>query len=183
MAAADNALRMDFGSRADLGLEEIDEQEWNNNGFVRNARERRRQNDRQAAWDSSVVRHAPAHLRGQKVLRRAEPWSSFHNDDIEELNSIDDTSINEIYEITADRFVHPKHPTIVQPAWDSSLKLGRRRQQVGGDPRNRARAQTFRNARKPMNPGVYSGVTNRKPQAGASSKQAATSAAATHPSG
>ena len=98
VAAADNALRMDFGSRADLGLEEIDEQEWNNNGFVRNARERRRQNDRQAAWDSSVVRHAPAHLRGQKVLRRAEPWSSFHNDDIEELNSIDDTSINEIYE-------------------------------------------------------------------------------------
>jgi len=150
--AADMATRMEFGSRADLGLADVEEADWQKNGFVQRAKERRQENDRHQAWDSSIVRHSPPVLRGQKVVRRAEPWSEFHNDSIDELNAVDGTSINDIYNITADRFVHPKKPTIEQPAWDSSQRLGRRRPPPGGDRQARLLAQSYREQRKPAMP-------------------------------
>lgn len=145
VAEADNALRMNFGSRADLGETE-DESLFEFNGFVQAAKERREQNARQMAWDNAPVKHMPPALRGQKTLRRPEPWTQYHNDSIEELNAIDGVSINEIYDVTADRD-NGIAPTIVQPEWDSSHKLGRRAYKPGGAEAVRARA--FRDARKP----------------------------------
>ena len=150
--SADMAARMEFGSRADLGLADVEEMDWKKNGFVQRAKERRQENDRHQAWDSSIVRHSPPVLRGQKILRRAEPWSSFQDDSIEELNAVEGTSVNDIYNITADRFVKPKKPTIEQPSWDSSQRLGIRRPKPGGDRNSKVLAQSYREQRKPQMP-------------------------------
>lgn len=82
-ARADLALRMDFGSRSDLGLGPLGSPY---NGLVENAKARRTENAQAQPWDTTPVRHMPPSLRGQKTLRRVEPWSQFHNDNIEELN-------------------------------------------------------------------------------------------------
>lgn len=97
-------------------------------------------------WVDTPVKHQPPALRGQKTLRRAEPWSAFHNDDIEELNAIDDTSVNEFYAVTADRD-NRVPPTIVQPAWDDSHRLGRPNYKPGGI--EALMAYEYREARKP----------------------------------
>ena len=143
VAEADNALRMDFGSNADLGIEEP---MFGTNGFVEEARSRREQNARQHAWDGEPVKHQPPVLRGQKTVRRAEPWSQYHNDSIEELNAVEGVSINEIYAIGADRDNRVK-VTLQQPEWDGSHKLGKKHYKAGGIEAQRARQ--FRDQRKP----------------------------------
>lgn len=156
IAHRDLAMRMEFGSRDALGLPEYED---GSNGLILEAKDRRKALRSARPWNSSVVKHEPPALRGQKVLRRTEPWSEYHNDSIDELNAIDDSSVNELYEITADRDNGVK-PTIVQPAWDSSQKFGRKSKPVGGDLETKLRAQTFRDQRRaftragaPMNRG------------------------------
>jgi len=138
-AEADNALRMKFGSRTDLGEEEF----VAFNGFVANAQEKRQLNARQQSWDARPVQHQPAALRGQKV--RNEPWSKYHNDDIDELNAIEGVSINELYAVSADRDNRVKS-TLVQPEWDGSSTFGRRARKAGA--REAQQAKAFREARK-----------------------------------
>ena len=142
VAESDLALRMDFGSRTDLGYEDS---LFERNGFVEDARERRIANSAANAWDSSPVKHMPPVLRGQKTVKREEPWSKYHNDNIEELNAIDGVSVAEFYAISADRDNHVK-VTLQQPEWDKSLKLGKKAYKPGGI--EQMRAQQFRDARK-----------------------------------
>ena len=142
VAKADMAARMEFGSRADLDLPDYEDA---TNGLVVEAKHKRTANAAARPWNSSAVRHEPAALRGQKSLRRQEPWSAYHNDDIDELNAIEGTSINDIYAITADRENKVKH-VITQPAWDGSHKLGKRNKKIDSD--TRARARTFREQRR-----------------------------------
>jgi len=147
VAEDDLAARMEFGSRADLIAQGLVEEDkfFEHNGLVAEARERRRQNARARAWDSSTVKYQPPALRGQKTLRRTEPWSENHNDNIEELNAVDGSSINEIYAVTADRDNRVKS-TIVQPEWDNTRNIGRPRLRPGGA--EAQRAKSFRDARR-----------------------------------
>jgi len=117
---ADMALRMDFGSRAALGLAKEELRPYN--GLVEEARRRRLENAASEHWDRSTVRHQPRVLRGQKCDHRAEPWSKFHNDFIGELNAIPDTNVNEIFAITANRD-NGVRPTLVQPPWNANHKM------------------------------------------------------------
>ena len=55
-------------------------------------------------------------------------------------------SINDIYAVTADRD-NRVEPTMLQPEWDGSAKLGRRTYKPGG--LEAQRAKSFRDARKP----------------------------------
>ena len=84
----------------------------------------------------------------------------YHNDDIEELNAVEGVSINELYAVTADRDNRVK-PTIVQPEWDASKKLGRRSYKPGDG--ESMRAKEFRDARKAgaeESPGVSGTLTS-----------------------
>lgn len=146
IAKQDIAIRMNFGSREKLGLPEYEDAP---NGLVLEAKHKRAVKAATAVpWNQDIVRHMPPALRGQKVVRRAEPWSEDHNDSIDELNVIDGTSINEIYEVTADRENRVKH-TITQPTWDQSIKLGKRSKKQGTEKLEAARrANTFREQRR-----------------------------------
>ena len=144
VAQADMAIRMEFGSRDQLGLPDYED---GPNGLKLEAADRRKHSKSARPWNSSVVRHEPPVLRGQRTIRRAEPWSEYHNDNIDMLNAIDDTSVNELYAITADRDNRVK-PTLVQPAWDSTPKFGRKSKPPGGDLETKLRAQTFRDQRR-----------------------------------
>ena len=141
VARADMDVRMDFGSRSDLGYGELQAY----NGLVEEAKRKREENERAKSWNIQPVKHQPPVLRGQKTVRRSEPWSAYHNDDIEELNAVEGVSINELYAVTADRDNRIK-PTIVQPEWDASKKLGRRSYKPGDG--ESMRAKEFRDARK-----------------------------------
>ena len=57
--------------------------------------------------------------------------------------------LNELYAVTADR-ANRVSPTIVQPTWDDSPKLGRRPTRPGSaeSQRDRERAEGFRDARR-----------------------------------
>ena len=149
---------VDMKSALNYGHEHEYEPRQEYNYFVEEARRRREENASAASWDSSVVRHAPAVLRGQKA-RRAEPWSKYHNDSIDELNSVDDTSINELYAITADRG-SPKNPTITQPDWDGSTAFGKpsKKALAQRNPAHAAevalRAEQFRQQRRRGAPGT-----------------------------
>ena len=141
VARQDLDARMEFGSRDALGLPDYEDA---SNGLVVEAKHKRVENAKARAWNYSSVRHEPPVLRGQKTIRRAEPWSQYHNDDIDELNAIEGTSINAIYDVTADRDNRVGH-TITQPSWDNSIKLGRRNKHV--DAETQLRARTFREQR------------------------------------
>lgn len=149
----------DIKSRLDYGHEDEYEHQDGVNSFVVEAARRREENTAAKTWNAGVVRHAPPVLRGQST-RRPEPWSSYHNDTISELNSVDDTSVNEFYAITADRDNRVK-PTVVQPTWDDSKKFGAPSMKPGTQgfirnatqlQYNQQRAAAFRAARKPANP-------------------------------
>ena len=144
IAQADISVRMDFGSRDQLGLPDYED---GPNGLKLEAADRRKALNSARPWNSSVVKHEPPVLRGQKTIRRTEPWSEYHNDNIEELNAIEGTSVAEVYSITADRSNRVK-PTLIQPAWDGSMKFGRKAKSPGGDLETRLRAQTFRDQRR-----------------------------------
>ena len=97
------------------------------NSLVEAAKERRQEKQSARAWDSSPVRRQPAALRGQKASTRREPWSAgTTDDDISQLNAIDGVSVNELYNITADRD-NRVESTRVNPVWDDSRKIGRTR--------------------------------------------------------
>lgn len=142
VAKSDMAARMEFGSRDDLGLPDYEDAI---NGLVEEAKHKRVAREAVKPWNSSSVRHEPPVLRGQRTLRRQEPWSAYHNDDIDELNAISGTSINDIYAVTADRENRVTH-TLTQPAWDSSHKLGKRNKKM--DLETAMRAKTFREQRR-----------------------------------
>lgn len=146
IAKEDMAIRMNFGSRDALGLPEYEDAP---NGLVLEAKHKRAVKAAAAVpWNQDIVRHMPPVLRGQKVVRRAEPWNEDHDDSIDELNVVDGTSINELYAVTADRENRVKH-TITQPAWDQSIKLGKRSKKQGVEKLEAARrAQTFREQRR-----------------------------------
>jgi hypothetical protein len=156
VAESDLAARMDFGSRDALGLPDYEDAV---NGLVVEASRQREAREDAVPWNGSVVRHEPPLLRGQKTVKRAEPWSEFHNDNIEELNAIDGSSVEEVYAITADRD-NRVEPTVVQPTWDSSQTLGRR-QRPGGSQETRERAEMFREQRRNGGPrAVRGGATS-----------------------
>ena len=82
-------------------------------------------------------------------MRRSEPWSQYHNDNIEELNAIDNSSVTEVYKISENRDNGVK-PTLVQPAWDPGWTRRTRAQTAA----LKARAQTFREQRRPGRTGA-----------------------------
>jgi len=112
----------DLKSKLSFGHEDEYEYQDGKNYFVEEARRQRELNDAGKAWKTEPVRHVPPALRGQQHRRR-EPWSA-SNDDISFLNAVDGVSVNEFYAVTADRD-NRVAPTIVQPTWDGSHKLGR----------------------------------------------------------
>ena len=112
----------DIESKLDYGHEWEYEPKEPYSSFIEEARMRREENQAQKPWNSSPVRHVPPTLRGQQLIRQ-EPWSA-SNDDISFLNAIDGVSVNEFYSVTEDRD-NRVQPTILQPDWDKTVKLGR----------------------------------------------------------
>jgi hypothetical protein len=148
----DNKTKHSFGHE--------DEYEYSDgyNFLVDEARRNREENSSGQAWRVTPVRHVPAALRGQKP-RRKEPWTA-SNDDISFLNAIDGVSVNEFYAVTADRD-NRVTPTIVQPSWDGSQKLGRPSMRPDLVAERQWRAQHFRAARAPGAP--EGGPVHRSP--------------------
>jgi len=165
----------DLKTKLDYGHEFEYEYNDGRNHLVEEARRRREENRSGKTWTNAPVKHVPPTLRGQQH-RRAEPWSH-SNDDISFLNAIDGVSVNEFYAVTADRD-NRVAPTIVQPSWDDSRKLGRPSTRPGMPGRNadllaerQFRAAHFRAARAPgapeggpaLNPGTSSPPRRRSP--------------------
>ena len=148
VSVADMAARMNFGSRESLGLTDDDEL-FEYNGLVEEARNKRMENAVARPWNASPVKPQPPVLRGQKCVGREEPWSKYHNDNIEELNAIDNSSVTEVYKISENRDNGVK-PTLVQPAWDPGWTRRTRAQTAA----LKARAQTFREQRRPGRTGA-----------------------------
>ena len=148
VSVADMAARMNFGSRESLGLTDDDEL-FEYNGLVEEARNKRMENAVARPWNASPVKHQPPVLRGQKCVGREEPWSKYHNDNIEELNAIDNSSVTEVYKISENRDNGVK-PTLVQPAWDPGWARRTRAQTAALKARRRPSAsRDGRGARAP----------------------------------